>query len=470
MNITLEDLKKYKHIHLIGIGGISMSAIAETLLNWGFKVTGSDSTASEITDKLSADGIEITIGHDLHNPAKADLIIYSAAIQDTDPEIILAKESNVKLIGRGEFVGWLTGLYSESICISGTHGKTTTTSMISVCFVEAGKDPTIQVGALLKDINGNYRVGNSEYFILEACEYKANFLNFFPNTEVILNMDNDHLDFYKTFDNIVKAFTDFAKIPDETGLVVTNADDSNCFKLKNVVKAKFITYGIQNKEADFIAKNISFDDNGFASFDIYKKGNLFLQLHLSVAGKHNVLNALACTAVCDYYKIPAETIKLALEKFTGAERRLEYKGSFDNVSIFDDYGHHPTEILATANAIKNKKFNKSWVIFQPHTYSRTKTHLDSFAKVLENFDNIIVVDIYAAREKNLINISSKDLVNKIIENGKNALYMNDFNEVAKYIRENAKSGDLVLTLGAGTVTNIGPMILNKSYEKNASLV
>lgn len=437
-----------------------MSAIAETLLNWGFTVTGSDSNKSEITDKLIAHGIKVTIGHDMESPSKADLIVYTAAISDDDPEIVLARENNIKTVGRGEFVGWLTSLYDESICVSGTHGKTTTTSMISVCFVEAQKDPTIQVGAILKNIGGNYRVGNSKYFILESCEYKANFLQFIPNTEVILNIDNDHLDFYKTFDNIVKAFRDFASIPDESGTVVVNADDKNCLSLKDVVRGKFVTYGIENENANFVAKDISFNENGFTKFKIYKNGEFAEELELSVAGRHNVLNALACFAVCDNYNINYSVIKKALKEFTGAERRLEYKGTFNNVSIFDDYGHHPTEILATSKAIKNKKFNKSWVIFQPHTYSRTKTHLDSFAKALENFDNIIVVDIYAAREKNTFEISSKDLVDKIVMNGKNALYMPDFNDVAKYIRENAKPNDLVLTLGAGTVTNIGPLILS----------
>ena len=457
--MTLNDLKKYKHIHLIGIGGISMSAIAETLLNWDFKVTGSDMTASEITDRLASHGAKITIGHDLENSKIADLIVYSAAIKDTDPEMILAKENNIELVGRGEFVGWLTKLYKQAICVSGTHGKTTTTSMLSVCFVEAGKDPTIQVGALLNNIGGNYRVGNSEYFILESCEYKANFLKFVPNTEIILNIDNDHLDYYRTFDNIVKAFRDFASIPSEKELVVTNADDVNCLKLKEVVKGLFITYGIENEEADFVAKNITFDHNGFANFDVYKNGNLFTTISLSVAGRHNILNALACIAVCDFYKIPSETIRKALKNFTGAERRLEYKGTKNGFSVFDDYGHHPTEILATANAIKNKEYNESWVIFQPHTYSRTQTHLDAFAKVLKNFDHIIVVDIYAAREQNTINISSKDLVNKINENGNQAVYIPDFNEVSNYINHNAHPKDLVLTLGAGTVTNIGPLIV-----------
>ena len=457
--MTLNDLKKYKHIHLIGIGGISMSAIAETLLNWDFKVTGSDMTASEITDRLASHGAKITIGHDLENSKIADLIVYSAAIKDTDPEMILAKENNIELVGRGEFVGWLTKLYKQAICVSGTHGKTTTTSMLSVCFVEAGKDPTIQVGALLNNIGGNYRVGNSEYFILESCEYKANFLKFVPNTEIILNIDNDHLDYYRTFDNIVKAFRDFASIPSEKELVVTNADDVNCLKLKEVVKGLFITYGIENEEANFVAKNITFDHNGFANFDVYKNGNLFTTISLSVAGRHNILNALACIAVCDFYKIPSETIRKALKNFTGAERRLEYKGTKNGFSVFDDYGHHPTEILATANAIKNKEYNESWVIFQPHTYSRTQTHLDAFSKVLKNFDHIIVVDIYAAREQNTINISSKDLVNKINENGNQAVYIPDFNEVSNYINHNAHPKDLVLTLGAGTVTNIGPLIV-----------
>jgi UDP-N-acetylmuramate--alanine ligase len=339
--------------------------------------------------------------------------------------------------------------------------------MLSVCFLNAEKDPTIEVGAILNKIDGNYRVGNSEYFILESCEYKGNFLKFFPNTAIILNIDNDHLDYYKTFDNVIKAFTDFALLLEPNGLLVTNADDKNCFNLKNVVKSKFISYGIENKNANFIAKNITFNDNGFAIFDIFKNGDFFEHIELSVAGKHNILNALACISVCDYYGISKDVIAKSLKEFTGAERRLKYKGAITpknsntaSVSIFDDYGHHPTEIEATANAIAEKKFNESWVIFQPHTYSRTKTHLDAFAKVLTKFDHIILLDIYAAREKNTIGISSKDLANKINSLGKEALYMPDFDEVVNYIKSNVKDNDLVLTLGAGTVTEIGPMLVN----------
>lgn len=460
MDFEINDLKQYKHIHLIGIGGISMSAIAETLHNWNYTVTGSDLAQSELTDKLNMHGIKTVIGHDLENAKNSDLIIYSAAISDSDPEMVIAKENNIPLIDRGKFVGYLTKLYKETICVSGTHGKTTTTSMLSICFINAQKDPSIEVGAILDSIGGNYRVGNSDYFILESCEYKANFLKFFPKTEIILNIDNDHLDYYKTFNNIVKTFKDFVSILDEDGLLVTNADDKNCFELKNITKSKFISYGIDNIDADFIAKNITFDNNGFAKFDVYKNNEFYSTIELSVAGKHNILNALACICVCDYYNISKETIKSSLKEFTGAERRLEFKGKLnENISIFDDYAHHPTEITATANAVKNKTYNKSWVVFQPHTYSRTKSLLGDFAKALSNFDNLIILDIYAAREQNTFDISSKDLVKKLEENNKEALYIPDFSEVVSYLKENVNENDIIITLGAGTVTQIGPMLL-----------
>ena len=462
MSLEISDLKKYKHIHLIGIGGISMSAIAETLKNWDFIVTGSDLNQSKITDNLNKHGIKTTIGHDLENAKIADLIVYSAAINEQDPEMVIAKENNVPLVGRGEFVGCLTKLYKETICVSGTHGKTTTTSMLSYCFVNGQKDPSIEVGALLDLIDGNYRVGNSEYFILESCEYKGNFLKFFPHTEIILNIDNDHLDYYKTFDNVIKTFVDFASLLPEDGLLVTNADDKNCLALKDVTKAKFISYGIDNEDADYLAKNISYNENGFSKFDVYKNNEFFVTIELSVAGKHNISNALACLCVSDSYNIPKEIIAESLKQFKGAERRLEYKGTlYKNINIFDDYAHHPTEIMATANAIKNKTYNESWVIFQPHTYSRTKFLLDDFASAVSNFDNIILLDIYAAREQNTYGISSEDLAKAIEKTGKQVSYIPDFNEVVSFIKNNVKENDIIITLGAGTVTNLGPMILEK---------
>ena len=461
MKYKLENLDNIKHIHLIGVGGVSMSAIAETLHNWGYKVTGSDTAQSDYTDKLIESGITVTIGHDLTNSRNSDMIIYSAAIKDADPEMVIARQCNIPLVTRGEFVGFLTRKFLESICISGTHGKTTTTSMVALCFLKAHKDPTIQVGAILKPINGNYTVGKSEYFILEACEYMENFLRFSPKAEIILNIDNDHLDYFKNFDNIKNAFTKYASLIPENGVLVTNADDTNCLSLRDHVKGRFITYGIKNITANYVAKNIKFNYLGFPEFDVFTNNRFFAHIKLSVPGEHNVSNALACIAMCDYYRLPVKDIIDGLSEFTGAHRRLEYVGSYRGFNIYDDYGHHPTEIQATVDAIQKKTFHESWVIFQPHTYSRTKAHLDAFANALINFDHIIVTDIYAAREQNTYNISSVDLVNKIKSLGKDALYMKKFDEIAEYVKNNADQNDFVLTLGAGTVTEIGPMIINK---------
>ena len=332
--------------------------------------------------------------------------------------------------------------------------------MVSLCFIEAGLDPTIQVGAILKQINGNNRVGNSKYFILESCEYVESFLKFSPKSTIVLNIDNDHLDYFKNLDNIIKAFQKYVALLPYDGLLVVNADDPNCFKLRSFTDARCVTFGIESEKANYIARNIVFDNRGFAKFDVYHNNTYFLEIKLSVPGVHNVLNALACIALCTEYGIDKYDIKSALLKFTGANRRFELVGSYQNIDIYDDYAHHPSEILATANAMKNKKYRQSWVIFQPHTYSRTKNLLDDFAKVLTNFDNIIVTDIYAAREINTYDISSKDLVNKIHALGKTAIYISSFDDIAKFINERACPNDIVLTLGAGTVTEIGRKILS----------
>ncbi len=457
---NIENLKQYKHIHLIGIGGISMSGIAEVLHNWGIFVTGSDCTKSNITDRLSSHGIFVSIGHNTNLVEKADFVIYSAAIKQDDPELVCARTNNIPIVERADFVGFLTRIYDNTICISGTHGKTTTTSMIALCFLEANLDPSIQVGAILKDIDGNYKVGNSDFFILEACEYVESFLKFSPQSAVVTNIDNDHLDYFKTFDNIKNAFAKYVNLLPKDGILVTNGDDPDCLELRKHTNAKVITFGIRNDKANFVGRNIVYDKNGFPKFDVYKNNSYFGEFKLSIPGLHNVYNALACIAMCTHYGIAKQLLKTVLAKFNGASRRFEYTGTYSGIDVYDDYAHHPSEIYATAKAMKNKSYRQSWVVFQPHTYSRTKELLVDFAEALLEFDNIIITDIYAAREQNTYGVSSKDLVNKINELGKNAIYISDFDAIANYIRGHACPHDIILTIGAGTVFEVGKKILN----------
>ena len=456
---NIQDLKRYKHIYMIGIGGVSMSGIAEIMKHWGFVVTGSDRVESDTTRKLNLDGIYVTVGHDVNMVSKADLVVYSAAVKPNDVELMKAHELGIPTMERADFLGLITKAFENTICISGTHGKTTTTSMVSMCFIEAGLDPSIQVGANLKAINGNYRLGNSENFIIEACEYVESFLKFYPKAEIVLNIDNDHLDYFKNIENINSAFIKYVKLLPKNGLLVVNSDNSYCSQLHNYTSAKVVTYGIECEKANFIARNITFEKNGFARFDVYHNNSFYASFELSVPGKHNVSNALATISLCDSYGISKSDIKTALKNYTGAQRRFEYIGEYNGISIYDDYGHHPTEIKATALALQKKAYNKSWVVFQPHTYSRTKSLLDDFADALTYFDNVVVTDIYAARETNTYNISSKDLVEKICKLKKNAIYISDFDDIVSFLKKNAKKDDIILTLGAGTVTNIGPMIL-----------
>ena len=458
---NIDNINKYKKIHMIGIGGVSMSGIAAILKNWGFSVTGSDNSDSENVQILKKLGINVTIGHNIEDIANCDVVVYSAAIKQDDPEMVEAKRLDIPTIERADFLGELTRCYKDTICVSGTHGKTTTTSMVSLCFIEALRDPSIQVGGYLEQLHGNFLVGNSEDFVIEACEYVESFLKFSPKAEIILNIDNDHLDYFKTFENIKNAFIKYVKLLPDDGLLVVNGDDNNCLDLLQYTNATHLTYGIKNKDVDFYAENIVFDTDGFAEFDVYNNGTFLDKMKLSIPGIHNVLNALACIALCSKYGIDKKDIKTALAKFTGAHRRFEFKGKIDNkVSVYDDYGHHPTEILATAKALSNKQYNHSWVVFQPHTYSRTKNLLNEFANALLNFDNVIVLDVYAARENNTYGVTSKDLVDKLISLGKDAKYLPDFNECVSYLKQNVAENDVVITLGAGTVTEIGPMLVN----------
>ncbi len=461
MSTIIDDIKKYNTIHFIGIGGVSMSGIAETLKNLDVHVTGSDWSKSEITDRLISNGIDVTIGSDLEKIKNADLVVYTAAIAKDDVELVEAKRLGKKTCERAVFLGKLTEAFENTIGVSGTHGKTTTTSLVSLCFIKAGFDPNVQVGAILKQLNGNYRIGNSDYLILEACEYVESFLHFHPKAEIVLNIDNDHLDYFKNLDNIKNAFIKYVKLLPDDGLLIFNSDDKNSIDLDKYTNAKVLTYGIDNTSANFIAKNITFDKDGYPSFDLYTDGKFFDKFTLSISGKHNVLNALACIALCTNYGIPVNAIKEAFLDFTGANRRLEYKGRFNDALIFDDYAHHPTEIKATAAALNKKVFNEAWVVFQPHTYSRLNNLLDDFAESLLDFDHIVLTDVYAARETNTFNISSKDLLDKLNKLGKPAQYIQDFEDIVKFLKNSVQPNDIILTLGAGTVTNIGPMLLGK---------
>ena len=457
----LEELKQYKNIHMIGIGGTSMSGIAEILKKWGFNITGSDTQASDVTNKLIESGINVVIGHDPSLVAGADLVVYSAAIRPDDVELVRAHELNIPTVERKDILGEITKGFRNTICVSGTHGKSTTTSMVSMCFLQAKKDPTIQVGAVLDEIGGNYRVGNSENFIIEACEYSESFLSFYPKAEIILNIDNDHLDYYKSIDNIIAAFIKYIKLLPDDGILVYNADDEHCAHFSQYTKAKSLTFGINKLNANYVAKNISYDKNGYASFDVYHNNVFYKTFKLSVPGKHNVYNALACIALCDEFGLDKGDIKEGLQKYTGVKRRFEYLGEVNGAKVYDDYGHHPTEILAVANALKKKKYNHSWVIFQPHTYSRTKALLDDFARCLTNFDNIIVTDIYAARETNTYGVSSRDIVNKIDSLGRKAYYIPNFDDIVDFIKRNAKENDVIITQGAGTITKVGHKLVGK---------
>jgi len=456
------NLKDYKNIFMIGIGGVSMSGLAYILKSWNFKVSGSNNVSSTTTDKLINDGIKVHIGHNYNNiNNEIDLVVYTAAINSNNPELIHAKELNIPIMERGEFLGELTKLFKNTIGIAGTHGKTTTTSMVSECFLMANLDPTIQVGSNLKTINGNYRVGKSEYFIIESCEYSDSFLNFREKSAIILNIDNDHLDYFKTFENIKKSFKNYVSHLPNDGILIVNGDDENALDLKNYTNAKTFTFGLKENN-NYYAKNISYDENGYPSYDLYKNNKYIDKIELSIIGKHNVLNSLSCIALCDNYNIDIKNIKKGLKNYTGASRRFEYKGIFKNAKVYDDYGHHPTEVSAISNSILNKKYNESWVIFEPHTYTRVKNHYKDFAKSLINFDNIIITDIYAARETNLYNVSSIDIIKEINNLGKKALYMNDYEEIKKYLLNNINDNDLILTLGAGNITNLS----NKLVENN----
>ena len=452
------DIKNCKNIYFIGIGGISMSGIAVILKKWNYIVSGSNNVESAQTDWVTKQGIKVNIGQVAENINNdIDLIVYTAAIKEDNPELVRARELGIKCIERGEFLGELTKLFKNTIGVAGTHGKTSTTSMLALSFIEAGLDPSIQVGAVLDEINGNYRVGNSDYFIIEACEYHNSYHNFKQKSAIVLNIDDDHLDFFKNIGGVEESFEKYVSLLPSDGFLVINRDDERCYKLRNYTKAKVITVGKEDN-ADWYYKNVRYDDEGYPSFEVYNNKKYVDSISLRVRGEHNVFNCLCCIAMCNAYGVEIEAIKKAILKFTGAERRLEYKGMINGARVYDDYAHHPTEIRATFNGIKHMKYNKSWAIFEAHTFSRLKAHLKEFAESLTGFDNIIVMDIYPAREINIYNISEDDVINELAKLGKKAIHISKYEEIVNYLKEHVRKDDIVVTVGAGNVTKIANML------------
>lgn len=463
LNILESD--NIHNVHFIGIGGSSMSGLAEILLSQGYKVSGSDIKSSKATQKLENKGAQIFIGHKSENITNPDLVVYTVAVKDDNAEMVRARQLNIPIIDRAELLGLLMKKYSYGIAIAGTHGKTTTTSMITAIMLQANTDPTVHIGGELDCIGGNTRIGNSKYFITEACEYYGSFLKFYPFMAVVLNIELDHVDYFKDLEQIKSTFGQFVSLVPEDGYIIACADDENTLSVVNQKNCNIITYGLKNPNAMWHAKNIKHNDMGCGSFDIFKEGAMLGSVSLSVPGKHNVSNALASIAACYTCGCSIDNIITGLQSFGGSHKRFELKGLVDNIKVIDDYAHHPSEVQATLSAAKNTKHNKIWCVFQPHTYSRTKGFLNKFATSFGDADNIIITDIYAAREKDPGDIHSSMLADKVRQNCLNAIYISDFQEIVDYLDKNAQSGDLILTMGAGDIVRVGEMFINKRGNK-----
>lgn len=447
------------HMHFIGIGGISMSGLAEVLLNSGFRVSGSDAKASPLTDRLASLGAQIMIGQRAENILPdTDCVVYTAAIHPDNPELRAAAEQNIPLLTRAELLGQLMRNYKTSVAVAGTHGKTTTTSMCTHILLEADLDPTVSVGGILPSIGGNIRVGGSETFVTEACEYTNSFLSFFPTIELILNIDADHLDFFKDLDDIIASFRRFAELLGEEGTLIISADTAGFDTVTKDLPAEIITFSMEGN-ADYTPANLSADDRGCYSFTCLEKGSAIGSFALKVPGIHNVANALAAIALGRKLGLDADVIRRGLLSFAGTDRRFEYKGSVCGASVFDDYAHHPTEITATLRAAQGMPHKKLWVAFQPHTYSRTKALLPEFADALTLADHVIVAEIYAARETDTLGISSADLMQEIRSKGTEAETFATFDEIEAYLKSHLEEGDMLITMGAGNIVEVGEHML-----------
>ena len=452
------DFQNPCSVYFVGIGGISMSGLAEILHDAGFQVSGSDWKTSPLTQALENKGIRISYGESADNiPAQVDCAVLTSAVREDNLEFTAIRERNIPYMFRAELLGQLMKNYATPIAISGTHGKTTTTSMVSEILLQAGTDPTLSIGGMLKSIGGNIRIGKSQYFVTEACEYTNSFLSFYPKVSVILNIDEDHLDFFKDLDDIRNSFRLFAQNLPADGTLIINGDNDNYEGIIEGLSCNIITFG-RSKACDYYVSNIRYDSKGGTGFRLNTPTGVH-ELNLQVPGEHNILNATAAFVLADTLNLNLEVAAQALYGFRGTDRRFEYKGTIGGVTIIDDYAHHPTEITATLLGSVNYPHDTLWCVFQPHTYSRTKALMDDFAKALSISDKIVLADIYAAREKDTLGISSVDLQKAIQKLGKECFYFPTFEEIEKFLLENCIPGDVLITMGAGDVHKIGENLL-----------
>lgn len=449
------------HVHFIGIGGISMSGLAEILLEEGFTISGSDAKQSALTDSLAKKGATIYIGQKASNLSiRPALVVYTAAIREDNEEFKAAVDAGIPMLSRAELLGQIMDNYEKSIAVAGTHGKTTTTSMISQILLVAKADPTISVGGILESIGGNIRVGGSEVFITEACEYTNSFLHFHPKYSIITSVEAEHLDFFKDIEDIRRSFHEFAGNTSHDGVLIINGQIEALDQITNNLSCSVTTYGLCEND-DFYAKNITYNDHACGTYTLMHKTEDLGTVSLSVPGKHNVSNSLAAIALCLNLGLPLDVIKKGLLQFGGTKRRFEYKGTKNGITVIDDYAHHPTEVAATLTAARNYPHGRIICVFQPHTYSRTKAFLSDFARVLSMADIVVLADIYAAREKNTIGISSKDLLAELQKNGQESYYFPSFDEIETFLSEKCINNDLLITMGAGDVYLIGEHLLQQ---------
>ncbi len=455
------------HIYFIGIGGISMSGLAEILLQEGFRISGSDIHRSSLTEQLESQGATIYYGQRASNIENdVSVVIYTAAIHPDNPEYKEAERRNIAMLTRAQLLGQLMKNYKTSIGISGTHGKTTTTSLLTQVLLETDLDPTISVGGIMPAIGGNIRVGSNKVFVTEACEYTNSFLSFFPNMEIVLNIEEDHLDFFKDIQDIRHSFHKYMQLLPAHGILVINSDIQDLDELISDLSCQIITFGSNSEFSDYSARDITFNHSACASYTVvHKKEDGRLEdigrIDLSIPGMHNVFNSLSVIALAREIGLSMETIAAGLHKFTGTNRRFEKKGERNGVTIIDDYAHHPQEIIATLNTAQNYPHREIWCVFQPHTYTRTFSLMDDFAKALSLADHVILADIYAARETNTLGISSKDLQKKLLDLGTDVYYFPSFEDIEKFLLKNCINGDLLITMGAGDIVIIGENLLKQ---------